>query len=135
MLHEENLEGKNIRQNSDDQDDHEQDHDGRQLVLPQKVRIVARSPGAVRVHGRQNRPPLSQLHDDLVIEERCDDNCDFEDNHEAEPDDQRREAHACTAHDRDEPRCDAALGGPCLGQPDLGLEREHDSDVTLQRHH
>ena len=28
----------------------------------------------------------------------------------------------------------AALDGPCLRQPDLGLEREHDSDVTLHRH-
>ena len=49
--------------------------------------MAARSPGAGRLHGRQNHPPLSQLDDNLVIEERYHKYCDFEENREVDMDD------------------------------------------------
>ena len=134
MSSEENLRGDQIRQTSEDRDDREGDHDRHQLVISLKVCVGARTLGAGRLHGRQERPPLPHLDGDLIIEEYCDENCDFKDKNEAEQDDLAEDAFARAAQGSDEPHCDTALDDPCLGQPDLGLEREHDSDVTLPSH-
>ena len=128
------MRGDHVRQSSEDRDDREGDHDRHQLVIALKVRVGARTPGAGRLHGRQERPPLPQLDGDLVIQEQCDENCDFKDKRKAERDDIAEDDFARAAQDRDEPHCDTALDGPCLGQPDLRFKGEHDSDVTLQRH-
>ena len=85
-----------VRQNSDDQYERGRDHDRHQLVIRLTVRVVARTLGAGRLHGHQERPPLSQLVGDLVIEEHCDDNCDFEDNRDTKRGDLFEEELACT---------------------------------------
>ena len=95
-----------VRKSSDDQDERDRDHSDHQLVIPLKVRIVASTPSAVELLGRQEHPPLSQLHEDLIIE----------------------------AQGRANPHCETALDGPCLGKPELGLEGEHDRNVALHRH-
>ena len=132
--HEENIPSDHVGHSSDDIDECDRDHDRRHLAIPLKVRVTAHTPVAGLLHGRQERPPLFQLDGDLVIEEHCDENCDFKDSREAKRDDLAENDLARAAQDRDEPHCDTALDGPCLGLPDLGLEGEHDSDVTLQRH-
>ena len=78
--------------------------------------------------------PLPHRDGDLIIEEYRDENCDFKNKNEAEQDDLAEDDFARAAQGRDEPHCDTALDDPCLGQPDLGLEGEHDSDVTLPSH-
>ena len=123
-----------VRKSSDDQDERDRDHSDHQLVIPLKVRIVASTPSAVELLGRQEHPPLSQLHEDLIIEEHCDENCNFENNRETEPDDLAEEEIANEAQGRANPHCETALDGPCLGKPELGLEGEHDSNVALHRH-
>ena len=49
------MRGDHVRQSSEDR---EGDHDRHQLVIALKVRVGARTPGAGRLHGRQERPPL-----------------------------------------------------------------------------
>ena len=130
--HEENIRSDHVGHSSHDRNECDRDHDRRHLAIPLKVRVFAQTPVACRLHGRQERPPLFQLDSDLVIEERCAENCDFKDNREAERDDITEDDRARAGEGRNGPHRDTALDGPCLGQPDFCLDGEPDSDTTLQ---